>query len=100
MIYILTRHEGAVEWLRMKGFDGTVLSHLEKNQIYAGNIYIGQLPIPMVKEILDAGSRFLLLFLPDITLSQRGQEMTPQEMEETGAHLVEVTSIQMEPYLP
>ena len=61
MIYIVTRHEGAIEWLRSKGYDGSVLPHLEHEQIAGENTYIGVLPIPMVKAILDAGSRFLLL---------------------------------------
>ena len=71
MNYIVTRHEGAVEWLHSKGYYGNVLPHLKQEQISEGNTYIGVLPIPMVKAILDAGSRFLLLVLPDVAPSQR-----------------------------
>ena len=49
----------------------------------------------MVKAILDAGSRFLLLSLPDVALSQRGASMTPEEMDQAGAHLIEVKSIEL-----
>lgn len=97
MIYIVTRHEGAVEWLRSKGYDGNILPHLEPGQVAGGNTYIGVLPIPMVKAILDAGSRFLLLALPDVAFSQRGVSMTPAEMDLAGAHLVEVKSIELVP---
>jgi CRISPR-associated protein Csx16 len=95
MIYIVTRHEGAVEWLRSKGYDGSILPHLEHEQIAGENTYIGVLPIPMVKAILDAGSRFLLLSLPDVAFSQRGASMTPAEMDLAGAHLTEVKSIEL-----
>lgn len=97
MIYIVTRHEGAIEWLRSRGYEGTVVSHLEPDQIEAGNTYIGVLPIPMVKAILDSGSRFLLLALPDVAYSQRGKEMTPEEMNLMGAHLIEVKNIELVP---
>jgi len=97
MIYLITRHPGAAEWLIMKGYEGVVQPHLERAQIQRGNLYIGVLPIPMVKEILDAGSRFFLLVLPDIAFGQRGQEMTPVEMEKAGACLVEVTRIDLTP---
>lgn len=96
-IYIITRHEGAVEWLRSKGYEGDVISHLEDGQITGGNVYIGVLPIPMVKAVLDAGSRFFLLVLPDVAFSQRGKSMTPEEMDHAGAHLVEVKSLELVP---
>ena len=95
MNYIVTRHEGAAEWLRSKGYDGNVLPHLKQEQVSEGNTYIGVLPIPMVKAILDAGSRFLLLVLPDVAPSQRGASMTPAEMDEAGAHLIEVKNIEV-----
>lgn len=97
MLYIVTRHQGAIDWLRVKGYDGIVTTHLEKNQITGGNLYIGVLPIPIVKEILDAGSRFFLLVLPDLAFAQRGQEMSPDEMEKAGASLVEVKRVDLVP---
>lgn len=95
MIYIVTRHEGAVEWLRSKGYEGSVTPHLEQGRITEGDVYVGVLPIPMVKTILDAGSRFILLVLPDVAYSQRGRSMTPEEMNRAGAHLIEVKDIEL-----
>lgn len=97
VIYIVTRHEGAVLWLRSKGYAGTVVPHLERGQIEGGNLYIGVLPIPMVKAVLDAGSRFLLLVLPGVAFSERGTSMTPEEMDLAGAHLIEVKGIDLAP---
>lgn len=97
MIYIVTRHTGAVAWLRAKGFDGDIVSHLSGDTIRPGNIYIGVLPVPMIKQILDSGSRFFLLILPEVTAAQRDRELTPPEMDAAGARLVEVKGIEMVP---
>lgn len=97
MIYIVTRHTGAVAWLRAKGFDGEVVPHLSTDAIQPGNSYIGVLPIPMIKQILDAGSRFFLLMLPEVTAAQRERELSPPEMDAAGARLVEVKAIEMVP---
>jgi len=97
MIIIVTRHTGAVEWLKEKGYDGAVTPHLTEEQIAGGNLYIGSLPIPMISTILEVGSRFFLLDLPAVAFTQRGQEMTPEEMDRAGARLVEVKKIEMVP---
>jgi len=97
MIYIVTRHIGAVDWLRTKGYTGEVIPHLEKNQINSGNLYIGVLPVPIIKQVLDADSRFFLLVLPDIAFSQRDRKMTPEEMDQAGAHLIEVKRMELAP---
>lgn len=95
MIYIVTRHEGVVKWLRSKGYHGTVIPHLIPKDIVQDSLYIGILPIPLIKAILDKGSRFFLLTLPDMGFSERGSELTPEEMDLAGATLTEVTRIEI-----
>lgn len=97
MIYLITRHAGAIAWLRENCFAGEVVTHLAGNQIRSGNIYIGVLPVPMIQQILDAGSRFYLLVMPEVSLAQRDREMTPEEMDAVGAKLVEVRRIEVAP---
>ena len=97
MIYIVTRHAGAIAWLKAKHFAGVVVTHLAVDQIRSGNIYIGVLPIPMIQQILDAGSRFYLLVMPEVSLAQRDREMNPAEMDAAGAKLVEVKRIEIVP---
>jgi len=97
MIVIVTRHTGAIEWLKANGFSGEVVSHLTGDTILPGNIYIGVLPLPMIQRILDAGSRFYLLVMPEVSLAQRDREMTPGEMDAAGAKLMEVKKIEMVP---
>jgi CRISPR-associated protein Csx16 len=97
MIIIVTRHAGAIDWLRVKGFVGDVVTHLTGEWIQPGNTYIGVLPVPIIQQILDAGSRFYLLVIPEVTLAQRDREMTPVEMDAAGAKLIEVKRIEVMP---
>jgi CRISPR-associated protein Csx16 len=97
MIIIVTRHAGAIAWLRAKGFAGDVVTHLTRETIQPGNTYIGVLPVPIIQQILDTGSRFYLLVMPEVTLAQRDREMTPVEMDTAGARLVEVKRIEVMP---
>ncbi|MDD1702862.1 MAG: CRISPR-associated protein Csx16 [Methanoregula sp.] len=100
MIIIVTRHSGAIEWLKKKGYAGEVQPHVTDDQIAGGNIYIGSLPLQMISTILQKGSRFFLLDFPAVSFTQRGQEMTPEEMDRAGARLIEVKKIEMEPIKP
>ena len=93
---IITRHKGAVEWIKSRGFDGIVVEHLLEESIEEGVTYIGVLPIQMIEKILKAGSQFVLLSLPAVAFSERGQELTPQEMSNAGATLSKISSIVME----
>ncbi len=97
MIIIVIRHPGAIAWLREKGYAGEVVTHLEPETIGPGNTYIGVLPIPMIQRIIDEGSRFFLLVMPEVTLAQRDREMSPAEMDAAGARLLEVKRIEMVP---
>jgi len=97
MIIIVTRHSGAIEWLRANGFVGEIISHLTADTILPDNIYIGVLPLPMIQQILEAGSRFFLLVMPEVSLPQRDREMSPGEMDAAGAKLMEVKKIEMVP---
>lgn len=94
---IITRHAAVPNWLKQLGFEGDILTHLEEKSIVSGETYIGILPIPLIKKILDAGSEFILLSLPEVASGQRGQELSPDEMTAAGACLHRITVIGMEP---
>ena len=90
---IISRHPGAIAWLKSKGYDGEVISHFESSEI--GETYIGTLPIPIILNILENKGKFILLSLPAIAFSERGQELSPKEMDDAGAELFEIYSIDM-----
>lgn len=94
--YIVTRHKGAIAWLREHLVSGTVVEQWTGSEVIsASDCVIGTLPIPMIAGILEKGARFGLLNLPAIAFSQRGQELTPAEMDEAGANVREINKIEL-----
>lgn len=97
-IYIVTRRACAVEWLRSRGYDGTAIPQWGDEDIarlQPGDIVIGVLPVLIIRDILNSGARFILPHLPGIAFGQRGQELTPDEMEAAGACLHEIVSLEI-----
>lgn len=95
MIFIVTRHGGAIEWLSAKGYTGEVVTHLTADQVRPGNKYIRMLRIPMVHQVLENSSRFLLLNLQDIAYAQRERELSPEKMDQAGVRMIEVKRIEL-----
>ena len=96
VIFIVTRHPGASEWIRNHGIVGTLVTQWSDEltqSLHKGDTVIGTLPMGPVEEILNTGARFILLELPAIRFSQRGQELSPGEMSDPPARLREVVSI-------
>lgn len=94
---IVSRHAGAVEWLReIKGVTGKVIPHFDEKVEVKGKKVYGTLPVHLIKEIIDNGGEFYLINLPSVAFSQRGEELTPSEMEEAGAQLLKIKEIEME----
>jgi len=73
---IVTRHAGAVEWLRLQGITGEVVSHATAENV-SGRFVIGALPLHLITTI----------DLPGLSAEQRGQDLTPEQMDAAGAHL-------------
>ncbi|AXN53384.1 putative CRISPR-associated protein [Methanobacterium virus Drs3] len=94
---IITRHEGAVAWLKeIKGVTGKVIPHFdEKIEVKNKKVY-GTLPVHLINQIIAEGGEFYLINLPSLAFSQRGEELTPSEMEEAGAQLLKIKKIEME----
>ena len=92
---IITRHAGAVEWLRrhhpalVEGAE--VVSHFGPEEIArlgAGDAVIGVLPLGLVAELNKRGIR---TFLIDVRVPRelRGKELTAEDMEALGATVEE-----------
>ena len=91
---IITRHKGAIEWLRSRGIEGKIIEHFN-GYVEKDTTYIGILPIPMIHSIVEKGGRFILLSLPSIAFKDRGNELTPEEMDKAGAALYEIQNFKM-----
>lgn len=86
---VVTRHAGAVEWLKAKGFEGCeVVSHFAPEMVQADDVVVGILPLNLVAEVNAKGGRFLALDM-NVPSELRGVEMTAQLMTELGARLQE-----------
>lgn len=80
---IVTRHAGAVEWLRRRGIEGEVLEHASAEQV-AGRRVVGVLPLALAA----AAGEVWAIDLPDLAPADRGRDLTPEEMDAAGARLV------------
>ena len=94
-VKIVSRHPGAIRWLKSKFGNAEVIKHLDVADVTSADTVIGVLPLPMIKAILDKGAHFILLSLPKVAFSDRGSELTPGEMDDAGAKLSRVGSLQL-----
>ena len=96
---VISRHEGALDWLEKRLGDITPLAHFSEEDIEAleaEDQVFGNLPLPLIDTILKKGAEFYLLSLPKIAFSERGKELTPEEMGEVGAKLIRVRHLKLE----
>jgi len=93
---IVTRHKGAIQWLKRRGFRGGILSHLDPDKIQDGETIVGVLPITLVKQLLDKQCTVYILQLPNVPQKLRGQELTPEMMDRFGAKLFKVVQLEWE----
>jgi len=97
--YIVSRHQGAIEWLNKQGYWGCVIpqwSFRNTMILNQGDVVIGTLPFPTIRDIIDLGATFIYIHLPEVFFTQRGQELTPEEMDRAGALLYYIRNLEME----
>ena len=80
---IVTRHAGAVEWLSKQGIVGDVISHVtDASQVQGADVY-GALPF----HLASIANSVTVVDMPNLRPDQRGQDLTPEEMDAAGARL-------------
>lgn len=85
--YLISRHPGALEWLREQGIEPDhIVLHLEGQAIAPGDLVIGTLPLHLACWVCEQGAWYWHLSL-DIPAEWRGQELTPQQMAACDARL-------------
>lgn len=80
---IVSRHAGAVEWLRRQEITGDVLTHVGNVAQIAGKRVVGALPLHLAVHAAAVGS----IDMPALRPEQRGQDLTPAEMDAAGASI-------------
>ncbi|MBY6283263.1 CRISPR-associated protein Csx16 [Neisseria sicca] len=88
MIYFVSRHQGAVEWIQhqTEWKVDCFLPHLDTVKIEAGDVVLGTLPLHLAAEVCKKGAAFYFLQLPQ-KLQLRGSEYSVDEMNGMGACL-------------
>ncbi len=79
---IVTRHPGLVEWLRGEGIEGDVIAQATPEDVTGKYVY-GALPL----HLAALAAEVVTVDLPGLTAGQRGQDLTPEEMDAAGATL-------------
>ncbi|MCQ3925411.1 MAG: CRISPR-associated protein Csx16 [Rhodocyclaceae bacterium] len=85
--WLITRHPGAVEWMRRCGIRSDVhIPHLDIAKVSRGDTVIGTLPVQLIAKICEREARYLHLSL-NIPAEWRGKELSADELEKCAATL-------------
>ena len=82
-VVIVSRHAGAIEWLQSHGITGEVIAHVTDPAQIAGKTVIGALPLHLAAQAFAV----VAIDMPNLPAEKRGQDLTPDEMDEFGACL-------------
>jgi len=83
----VTRHEGAVEWARKHGIEADErIEQFDTSTVAPGDTVIGTLPVNLAGEVCARGGRYIHLSL-EVPKSERGKELSANDMERFGATL-------------
>lgn len=88
MIYFVSRHQGAIEWIKQQPqwqIDHFI-PHLNIDMIQKGDVVLGTLPLHIAAEVCAKGAVFYFLQVPQ-TLDNRGHEYSAVEMDQMGCSL-------------
>lgn len=81
-VVIVSRHAGAVEWLRRRGITGRVVEHAYPEDVRQKIVY-GILPF----HLAALAKELVMIDTPLIPLERRGGDLSPEEMDRYGAAL-------------
>ena len=87
--FFVSRHQGAIEWARKHPWSrhAEFLPHLDLASVLPGDTVIGTLPVHLAAAVCAKGAKYLHLSI-ELTAQQRGHELTAEELDDAGAHLV------------
>lgn len=94
--WLVTRHEGAVEWARRHGHEAEIVTHLDPSAIRPGDTVLGTLPINLVAEINARGAAYFHLTMK-LTPEDRGRPLSADDMDRLGARLERYEARRMTP---
>jgi CRISPR-associated protein Csx16 len=88
-IWLVSRHQATIEWLRRKGFTvDKAVTHLDPEAIEAGDKVVGILPTHIAARVCARNGRYFHLAL-DLPPEVRGRELTLDDLNAFGARIEE-----------
>ncbi len=89
MIYLVTRHLGAIEWLQRNNVIVDIqCEHLNVDKINSGDVVVGILPVHLAAKVCELGGRYMHLCI-NIPPEERGKELSADLMQKLGAYIQE-----------
>jgi putative CRISPR-associated protein (TIGR02620 family) len=92
MFYLLTRHEGTLEWLKQQLGSQHPFVHIQHlddaHALQAGDHVLGNLPLDRVAKLNALGIRYSHVVI-HVPFHLRGTELTAANLAAHGAHLQE-----------
>lgn len=83
--WFVSRHPGAIEWARMRGFAiDRWAAHLDPSQVARGDTVIGTLPVNLAAEVCRRGARYWHLSIAPAQ-AWRGRELSEQDLHRLDA---------------
>ena len=79
---VVSRHAGAIEWLRRQGIAGAVIEQATADDV-RGRAVVGNLPLHLAALATKIGS----IDMPNLPREMRGKDLTPEEMDAAGARI-------------
>lgn len=82
-VYLITRHAGAIDWIKANKVQFDVhLEHLASiDGLMSGDVVIGNLPVNIIANINALGVRYVHLSL-DVPARLRGAELTVDQLND------------------
>jgi CRISPR-associated protein Csx16 len=87
--YAITRHGGALDWIRSRMAVDVVLAHLDDTPLAIGDVVVGLLPAHMAARLNAQGVRYIHLSM-ELPAALRGVELSAAQMDACAARLTEL----------
>lgn len=87
--WLVSRHQGAVEWASRQGIRiDRLVAQLDPEEVGPGDVILGNLPLHLAARVGERGARLWALTL-EVPPEWRGRELTAADMDRCGARLEE-----------
>lgn len=92
MRWVITRHKGAIEWLKNNGIVGDIYidSLPDPEIVNEGDEIFGLVPLSFIPRLLEKHCKIFLIEVPH---RKRKQELTAEEMKRKGAYLRQIIAL-------